>query len=62
MANDKNIEAFEKWCADEMGNTLLFIQQMRNVNLFGGVEYKRDEINKRYRAWCAALRYMYANK
>lgn len=53
---DKSREQFEEWCADEMGNTVGFIKEMRAKNIFGATYYKRDEINKRYRAWCAATR------
>lgn len=53
---DDNLQRFEEWCADEMGNTVGFIRQMRKKNILGVIEYKRDEINKRYRAWMAAIR------
>lgn len=62
MSPEQRVNKFEEWCADEMGNTVLFIRQMRSIGLFGEISYKRDEINKRYRAWCAALRCQYLNK
>lgn len=53
---DDNLERFEEWCADELGVSAYFIQQMRSKNILGVIEYKRVEINKRYRAWMAAVR------
>ncbi|EPK1682079.1 hypothetical protein RFD78_000791 [Klebsiella aerogenes] len=52
-----NLDAFEEWCADEMGNTVNFIKEMRKINIVGAVHYDRDEIEKRYRAWSAAMRH-----
>ncbi|EMN3922149.1 hypothetical protein REJ49_005011 [Citrobacter farmeri] len=53
---DDNLKRFEEWCADEMGNTVGFIREMRSKNILGAIVYKREEINKRYRAWMAAIR------
>lgn len=51
-----NLERFEDWCADELGVSACFIRQMRSKNILGVIVYKRVEINKRYRAWMAAVR------
>ncbi|EID8822131.1 TPA: hypothetical protein JLN98_000095 [Escherichia coli] len=51
-----SLEIFEEWCADELGVSAYFIRQMRSKNILGVIEYKRVEINKRYRAWMAAVR------
>ncbi|EIB1801182.1 hypothetical protein K8G08_001564 [Escherichia coli] len=53
---DDNLERFEDWCADELGVSVCFIRQMRSKNILGVIVYKRVEINKRYRAWMAAVR------
>ncbi|EFI6846943.1 hypothetical protein J4146_002948 [Escherichia coli] len=53
---DDSLEIFEEWCADEIGVSAYFIRQMRSKNILGVIEYKRVEINKRYRAWMAAVR------
>ncbi|HDK1544132.1 TPA: hypothetical protein PRV99_002947 [Escherichia coli] len=53
---DDNLERFEDWCADELGVSAWFIRQMRSKNILGVIVYKRVEINKRYRAWMAAVR------
>lgn len=53
---DDSLEIFEEWCADELGVSAYFIRQMRSKNILGVIEYKRVEINKRYRALMAAVR------
>lgn len=47
---------FEKWCAKEMGHTVEYMVMQRKENIFGGIEYKHEEIDKRYRAWRASWR------
>lgn len=53
---DDNLERFEDWCADELGVSACLIRQMRSKNILVVIVYKRVEINKRYRAWMAAVR------
>lgn len=57
MREEEMIEAFEEWVADEMGNTVGFVRQMRGKNILGAFYYKREEMNKRWKAWCAAMRF-----
>ncbi|MGG4607005.1 hypothetical protein [Providencia sp. Me31A] len=41
-----------------MGHTIEYMIMQRKKNMFGGIEYKHEEIDKRYRAWGAATSYI----
>ncbi|WP_181374891.1 hypothetical protein [Pectobacterium parmentieri] len=49
-------EKFEKWVADEMGQTIEYIKSKRKKNILGALGYSHEEINTRYRAYRADMR------
>lgn len=49
-------EKFEKWVADEMGQTIGYIRSKRHKNILDALEYKHDEVNIRWRAYRAGMR------
>ncbi|EMH4146670.1 hypothetical protein RGN32_000091 [Providencia stuartii] len=50
-----NPTEFEKWCAKEMGHTIEYMIMQRKINIFGGLEYKHDEVNVRFKAYNAGM-------
>ncbi|MFB0770353.1 hypothetical protein [Proteus cibi] len=46
-----NSTRFEKLCAKEMGHIVEYMIMQRKINIFGGLEYKHDEVNVRFKAY-----------